>query len=89
MHDFKYDRINTVEAQTAARKVLADLMEAFEATHGPVETLPIRLGDKPVPYRISCPERKKAAKEKAVKTRKARLGTPQARKNAVLREVWA
>lgn len=89
MHDFKYDRIQTVEAQTASRKKLAEQMAAYEALNGPVVTLPIRSGDKAVPYRISCPERKQAAQAKAVQTRKARLGTPQARKNAVLREAWA
>lgn len=72
MQDYRYDRIQTVEAQTAARKQLAEQMAAFEALNGPVETLPIRSGNKTVPYRINCPERKQAAQAKAGATRRAR-----------------
>lgn len=79
------------------RAQIAAKVAVWEATNGPVETLPIRTDDKRVPYRISCPEKKQAARAKALATRKAKAadtplrkrGTPQAKKNAVLREVWA
>jgi len=77
------------------RAQIAAKVAVWEATNGPVQTLPIRTDDKRVPYRISCPEKKQAARAKAVATRKAKgtplrkRGTPQAKKNAVLREVWA
>jgi len=37
-----------------------------------VETQPIRVEEKLIPYRISCPEKKQAARAKAAATRKAR-----------------
>ena len=78
------------------RAQIAAKVAVWEATNGPVQTLPIRTDDKRVPYRISCPEKKQADKDKAVATRKARTdqlplrkrGTPQAKQNALLREVW-
>ena len=77
----------------ALRAQIAAKVAVWEATNGPVQTLPIRTDDKRVPYRISCPEKKQAARAKAVATRKGtplrKRGTPQAKKNAVLREVWA
>lgn len=80
----------------ALRAEIAAKVAAYEAEFGPVQTLPIRTDDKRVPYRISCPEKKQAARAKAVATRKARTdqlplrkrGTPQAKQNALLREVW-
>lgn len=89
---------NHAIAQGEALRAQLDLaakVAAWEAKNGPVQTLPIRTDDKRVPYRISCPEKKQAARAKAVATRKAKgtplrkRGTPQAKKNAVLREVWA
>lgn len=78
------------------RAQIAAKVAVWEATNGPVQTLPIRTDDKRVPYRISCQEKKQAARAKAVATRKARTdqlplrkrGTPQAKQNALLREVW-
>lgn len=78
------------------RAQIAAKVAVWEATNGPVQTLPIRTDDKRVPYRISCPEKKQAVRAKAVSTRKARTdqlplrkrGTPQAKQNALLREVW-
>ncbi len=49
----------------ALRAEIAAKVAAYEAEFGPVQTLPIRTDDKRVPYRISCPEKKEAAKAKA------------------------
>ncbi len=72
MQEFKYDRAHTPAAHEAARQEIAQKMAAFETANGPVETLPIRTDDKRIPYRIACPEKKQAARAKAVATRKAR-----------------
>jgi len=72
MQEFKYDRVHTPAAHEAARLEIAQKMAAFEAAKGPVETQPIRVEDKRIPYRIICPEKKQAARAKAVATRKAR-----------------
>lgn len=91
---------NHAIAQGEALRAQLDLaakVAAWEAKNGPVETQPIRPQGKTGPFRISCPEKKQAARSKAVATRKAKAcdtplrkrGTPQAKKNAVLREVWA
>jgi len=72
MQEFKYDRVHTPAAHEAARLEIAQKMAAFEAANGPVETLPIRTDDKRIPYRITCPEKKQAARAKAAATRKAR-----------------
>lgn len=47
------------------RAQIAAKVAVWEATNGPVQTLPIRTDDKRVPYRISCPEKKQADKDKA------------------------
>jgi len=44
---------------------LAAKVAAWEAKNGPVETQPIRPEGKTGPFRISCPEKKEAAKAKA------------------------
>ncbi|OOE15157.1 hypothetical protein BSR09_00710 [Stutzerimonas degradans] len=91
---------NHAIAQGESRRAQLDLsakIAAYEAQFGPVKTLPIRTDDKRVPYRISCPEKKQANRAKAAATRKAKAGqlplrkrgTPQAKKNAALREVWS
>lgn len=72
MQEFKYDRVHTPAAHEAARLEIAQKMAAFEAANGPVETLPIRVEEKLIPYRITCPEKKQADRAKAVATRKAR-----------------
>ncbi|MCQ4302253.1 hypothetical protein NAV11_20255 [Pseudomonas songnenensis] len=59
---------NHAIAQGEALRAELDLsakIAAYEAEFGPVQTLPIRTDDKRVPYRISCPEKKKADKDKA------------------------
>ncbi len=72
MQEFKYDRVHTPAAHEAARQEIAQKMAAFEVANGPVKTLPIRVEEKLIPYRITCPEKKQAARAKAVATRKAR-----------------
>ncbi|WP_313338473.1 hypothetical protein [Stutzerimonas nitrititolerans] len=79
MQEFKYDRVHTPAAQEAARQEIARKMEAFEAEHGPVETLPIRIGDKVIPYVVSCPE-KRAAQAPRRRARNAGLGKGYAAK---------
>ena len=71
----------------ALRAQIAAKVAVWEATNGPVQTLPIRTDDKRVPYRISCPEKKQAAR-KAKGTPLRKRGTPQAKQNEALREVW-
>lgn len=59
MQDYRYDRVNSLAAHEAARQEIARKMAAFEAEFGPVETLPILTTDKRIPFRITCPERKR------------------------------
>ncbi|WP_312141277.1 hypothetical protein [Stutzerimonas nitrititolerans] len=87
MQNYAYDRVNTLAAHEAARQEIARKMEEFEAEHGPVETLPIRVGDKVIPYRISCPEKKQALSENQAKTRsRSRNNTRNAQIRATNRE---
>lgn len=79
MQEFKYDRVHTPAAQEAARQEIAAKVAAWEAEHGPVETLPIRIGDKVIPYVVSCPE-KRAAQAPRRRARNAGLGKGYAAK---------
>lgn len=54
------DRINTIAALDGLRAEIAAKVAAWEAENGPVETLPIRIGDKVIPYVVSCPEKRAA-----------------------------
>lgn len=54
--------ITSIQARDGLRQTLAAKMAAFEAECGPVQTLPIRIGDAPIPgFRIHCPDKPKAA----------------------------
>jgi len=87
MQNYAYDRVNTLAAHEAARQEIARKMEKFEAEHGPVETLPIRVGDKVIPYRIACPEKKQAMSENQAKARsRSRNNTRNAQIRATNRE---
>lgn len=87
MQNYAYDRVNTLAAHEAARQEIARKMEEFEAEHGPVETLPIRVGDKVLPYRITCPEKKAALTESQAKTRsRSRSNSRNAQIRAANRE---
>lgn len=44
----------------ALRAEIAAKVAAWEAEHGPIETLPIRISDKVLPYVVSCPEKRAA-----------------------------
>ncbi|TLX52773.1 hypothetical protein DN824_21945 [Stutzerimonas nosocomialis] len=55
---------SAIQRNDSARAQLAAQMAAWEAEHGPVETLPIHTEDKKPAFRITCPE-KKAAQQKA------------------------
>lgn len=79
MQEFKYDRVHTPAAQEAARQEIAAKVAAWEAENGPVETLPIRISDKVLPYVVSCPE-KRAAQAPSRRARNAGLGKGSAAK---------
>lgn len=52
---------SSIEARNSLRHNLAAKMAAFEAHNGPVQTLPIRIGNEPMPaFRINCPDKPKA-----------------------------
>lgn len=73
--------INTVNAREADRQNLAALMAAFEEANGPVETLPIVVGDpKPLPYRVS------STKPKATSTRRVIDGPGKGSHSRFMRE---
>jgi len=73
------DRINTIAALDGLRAEIAAKVAAWEAENGPVETLPIRTGDKVIPYVVSCPE-KRAAQAPRRRARNAGLGKGYAAK---------
>ena len=56
MQEFNYDRVHTPAAQEAARQEIAAKVAAWEAENGPVETLPIRTGDKVSVTPFSMPD---------------------------------
>lgn len=64
--------LSAIAQGDALRAEIAAKTAAFEALHGPVETLPSLNRDKRIPYRITCPEKKQADRAKTVSTRKAR-----------------
>lgn len=50
--------LSNIQQREPLRATLAQQMAAFEALHGRVETLPIRIGNEPMPgFRITCPEK--------------------------------
>lgn len=52
--------VATIEAKDIERAELADLMAAFEAQNGPVQTSPIQIGAKPAPgFTIHTPGKPK------------------------------
>lgn len=50
----------SIQLRDQVRAEIAAKVSAYEAQHGPVETLPIRIDDKQVPFRIACPEKPRA-----------------------------
>jgi len=92
MHDYRYDRVNSLAAHEAARAELAAKMAEFERRHGPVQTLPILIRCDSTAYNnrtmTNARARKRGCDVQRKPTPLAKRGTRQARDRAVLREEW-
>ena len=99
MYDFKYDRVNSLAAHEAARQELAAQMAEFISQGGRVQYLANRIGEPPkvgtwnnsMNRDAEAESRRRGARKGAESKRAAtpKGGTPQARRNNVLREMWA
>lgn len=93
MHDYRYDRVNSLAAHERARTELAAKMAEFERKHGPVVTLPIQVRDDSAAYNnrtmTNARARKRGCDAQRKPTTLTKRGTRQAKKNAVLREEWS
>lgn len=93
MHDFRYDRINSLAAHEAARSELAAQMAEYERRHGPVVTLPIQVRNDSAVYNnrtmTNARARQRGCDVQRKPTPLAKRGTRQAKKNAALREAWS
>nr|MBO2512237.1 hypothetical protein [Gammaproteobacteria bacterium] len=92
MYDFSFDCQNSLAGHAALRAELASLMDDFERQHGPVITEPILIRCDSPSYNNRIMSNARARKRGCDAQRKptplAKRGTRQAKKNAVLREVW-
>lgn len=88
MHD-----ITSIQARDGLRHTLAEKMAAFEAECGPITTLPIRIGDAPIPgFRIHCPDKPKAVQRVKVARQPSKISKKVAAKQlkiAAIRELAA
>ena len=99
MYDFKYDRVNTLASLEAARLELAAQMDEFIRQGGKIQHLGNRIGEPPktgtwnnsMNRDAEAESRRRGARKGAEAKRAAtpKGGTAQARRNNVLREVWA
>lgn len=92
MYDFSFDCQNSLAGHAALRAELASLMDDFERQHGPVITEPILIRCDSPSYNnrtmTNARARHRGCDAQRKPTPLAKRGTRQAKKNAVLREVW-
>jgi hypothetical protein len=93
MHDYRYDRVNSLAAHERARTELAAKMADYERKHGPVTTLPILVRGDSAAYNnrtmTNARARRRGCDVQRKPTPLTQRGTRQAKKNAALREEWS